>query len=54
MSSGCGGCQYCDFPYKATLPIRIDGVYQEKVFEKKEDVLEIVDLLIDEAKSFNK
>ena len=54
MSSGCGGCQYCDFPYKATLPIRVDGAYQEKVFEKKEDVLEIVDLLIDEAKSFNK
>jgi len=54
MSNSCGGCQYCEFPYKATLPIRIDDNYPEKVFESKEDIWEVIDLLLKETKTLNK
>ena len=54
MSDGCGGCQYCEFPYKATPPIKIDGAYKERVFESKDDVWEVIDLLLQETKTLNK
>ena len=49
----CGGCQYEKFPYTAIPPILIDGKYKEKTFNDIHDVWNIIDLLIEEVKSFN-
>ena len=35
------------------MPIRIDGKYDTRTFESEQDVWEIIDLLIEEAKEFN-
>lgn len=53
MWEQCGGCQYEEFPYNARPPIQIEGEYKEKTFNNVEDVWSIIDLLIDEVKSFN-
>ena len=54
MSESCGGCQYCDFPYKAQIPIKVDGKYKIKEFNSTEDVWEVIDLLINETVELNK
>ena len=36
------------------MPIKIDGYYPEKVFESKDDIWEVVDLLIEETNNLNK
>ena len=53
MSESCGGCNYCEFPYKATPPIKIDGSYKERLFNSKDDVLDIIHLLMDETRRLN-
>ena len=53
MSESCGGCNYCKFPYKATPPIKIDGAYEERLFNSKDDVLDIVHLLMGETRRLN-
>ena len=46
----CEDCRFHTFPYKANPPI---SGYGEKLFESKEDVNDIIGLLIDEAKEWN-
>lgn len=50
----CGGCEYHQFPYEAIPPIIIDGKRKSITFDCKEDVWDIVDLLIEEVYEFNK
>ena len=45
---------YHAYPYKAQIPIAIDGKYQTRTFESKEDVDAVIELLIDEVKQTNK
>tara|TARA_R110002096_G_scaffold434394_2_gene655826 strand:- start:2894 stop:3286 length:393 start_codon:yes stop_codon:yes gene_type:complete len=40
-----------EYPYKATIPISIDRKYPTKVINKKEDIDEIVQMLIDDFKN---
>ena len=54
MSDGCGGCQYCDFPYEAQLPVKTDKGYEKRTFNNKDDVWAVIDLIAKETKSFNK
>ena len=54
MSNSCGGCKYCKFPYKAQLPIKVNGKYKVKEFNSKKDVWEVIDLLIKETVELNK
>ena len=54
MSDGCGGCQYCEFPYEAQLPVRTDKGYEKRTFNNKDDVWAVIDLIAQETKSFNK
>ena len=49
----CGGCQYHEFPYKATPPILIDGKRDIREFTCKEDVYDIIDMLIKEVNENN-
>tara|TARA_Y100001938_G_C7998048_1_gene383169 strand:+ start:321 stop:746 length:426 start_codon:yes stop_codon:yes gene_type:complete len=53
MDNWCKGCKFHNFPYKALPPILIDGKRVERTFTCKEDVYEIVELLIKETEDFN-
>ena len=44
---------YHTYPYKAQIPISIEGEYQTRTFTSKEDVEAIIELLIDEVKETN-
>tara|TARA_R100001594_G_scaffold141457_1_gene187475 strand:+ start:733 stop:1116 length:384 start_codon:yes stop_codon:yes gene_type:complete len=44
---------YHTYPYKAQIPIIIDGEYQTRTFTSKKDVEGIIELLIDEVKETN-
>jgi hypothetical protein len=50
----CGGCPYHQFPYKAQPPILIDGKRDFITFTCKEDVWNVIDLLIEEVHENNK
>ena len=41
---------YHTYPYKAQIPILIDGKYQTRMFTSNEDVEAIMELLVDEVK----
>jgi len=45
---------YHTYPYKAQIPILIDGKYQTRTFTSKGDIEAIIELLIDEVKQTNK
>jgi len=49
----CGGCPYHQFPYKAQPPILIDGKRDFVTFTCKEDVWNVIDLLIKEVHENN-
>ena len=53
MINECGGCQYHSFPYKAKIPVKIDGKYGERTFSNKEDVLNVIDIIKEETKNLN-
>ena len=53
MGETCGGCHYHKFPYKAQIPITTE-VDRTREFTCKEDVWDIVDLLIKEVNENNK
>ena len=53
LNEGCGGCQYESYPYKAQLPVRIDGKYTTREFKSSKEVWEVIDLIIEETKEFN-
>ena len=44
---------YHTYPYKAQIPILIDGKYQTRMFTSNEDVKAIIELLVDEVKENN-
>jgi len=41
---------YHEYPYKAQIPILIDGKYEVRTFTSNEDVWDVIRLLIDETK----
>ena len=50
LTQVCEGCRFHEFPYKAKPPI---SGYGEQVFECKEDIYDVIQLLIDECKGWN-
>ena len=44
---------YHTYPYKAQIPIIIDGKYQTRTFTSKSDVEAVIELLIDEVNQTN-
>ena len=54
MSESCGGCQYCEFPYEAQLPVKVNGNYEIREFKSKEDIWSVIDLIIEETIELNK
>ena len=50
----CGGCRYEEYPYKAQLPIFIDGKRPLWEFKSDRDIWKAVDLLIEELYENNK
>ena len=53
MGEICGGCLYHEFPYKAQPPILVDGKREIITFTCKEDIWDVVDLLIEEVHENN-
>lgn len=53
LNDGCGGCSYEAYPYKAQLPVMINGKRETWEFKSDEDVFKVIDLIIEEAKEFN-
>tara|TARA_A100001515_G_scaffold98763_1_gene79646 strand:- start:4 stop:387 length:384 start_codon:yes stop_codon:yes gene_type:complete len=45
---------YHTYPYKAQIPILIEGKYETRVFTSKSDVESVIELLINEVKQTNK
>ena len=41
---------YHEYPYKAQIPIRIEGKYEQRTFTSDEEVWSVIRLLIDEVK----
>ena len=54
MSDGCGGCQYCEFPYEAQLPVRTEKGYEKRTFKDVDDIWAVIALIAQETKTFNK
>ena len=44
---------YHTYPYKAQIPVLIDGKYETRMFTSKSDVEAIMELLVDEVKKNN-
>ena len=53
LNDGCGGCSYESYPYKAQLPVMIDGKRETWEFKSDDDVFKVIDLIIEETKEFN-
>ena len=53
MDNWCEGCDFHDFPYKAQIPVLIDGKRERRIFRCEEDVQDVIKLLIEETKDFN-
>ena len=53
MDNWCKGCSFHEFPYEAQVPVLIDGKRERRAFTCKEDVHDIIKLLIKEAEDFN-
>ena len=53
MSDSCGGCQYCEFPYEATIPVNTGNGYETREFKSQDDVWAVIDLIAQETKKFN-
>lgn len=53
MFEACQGCQYEEYPYKAQIPVIIDGNRPVWEFKSDKDVWEVVDLIIEEINESN-
>ena len=53
MSDSCGGCQYCEFPYEAQIPVNTGNGYETREFKSQDDVWAVIDLIAQETKNFN-
>ena len=38
LNDGCGGCSYESYPYKAQVPVKVDGKYETWEFKSDDDV----------------
>ena len=54
MSDSCGGCQYCEFPYEAQIPVNTGNGYETREFRSQDDVWAVIDLIAQETKEFSK
>ncbi len=54
LGSPCEGCQYHTFPYVAEIPVIIDGKREKRTFTCKEDVWDIVNLIVSETEEVNR
>ena len=45
---------YHTYPYKARIPILIDGKYETRIFTSKKDIDSVIKLLINEVREINK
>lgn len=41
---------YHEYPYKAQIPVLIDGKYQTRTFTSNDEVWDVIHLIIDETK----
>tara|TARA_R110002012_G_scaffold69087_6_gene179006 strand:- start:2797 stop:3198 length:402 start_codon:yes stop_codon:yes gene_type:complete len=46
----CGGCKFHKFPYEATIPVKVEDEYPTLTFNNKEDVWDVIRLIIEETK----
>jgi len=53
LSDSCGGCQYCEFPYEAQIPVNTGNGYETREFKSQDDVWAVIDLIAQETKKFN-
>ena len=53
MDSWCEGCKFHEFPYEAESPIKTDRGYVTKTFTCREDIQDVIKLLIKETKESN-
>ena len=53
MFEACQGCQYEEYPYKAQIPVIIDGNRPIWEFKSDEDVWKVVDLIVEEVNEHN-
>ena len=53
MSDGCGGCQYCEFPYEAQLPVKTENGYETREFKSQDDVWAVINLIAQETRQLN-
>ena len=44
---------YHTYPYKTQIPVLIEGKYETRTFTSKDDVWEVIDLIIAETKEEN-
>ena len=44
---------YHTYPYKAQIPVLVDGRYENQTFTSKDDVWKVIDLIIAETKEEN-
>ena len=44
---------YHTYPYKAQIPVLVDGRYENQIFTSKDDVWKVIDLIIAETKEEN-
>ena len=45
---------YHTYPYKAQIPVLIEGKYQKRIFTSDKEVWDVIQLIIDETKQENK
>ena len=53
MVEPCGGCKFHKFPYKATIPVKVGDEYPTLTFNGKEDVWDVIRLIVEETKESN-
>ena len=53
MSGACSGCSFHKFPYRAQVPVSINGKRPFKEFKSDKDVWDVIDLIIEETKELN-
>jgi len=53
LDDWCRGCSFHEFPYKTQIPVLINGKRESRTFTCKEDIHDIIKLLIKETEDFN-
>ena len=53
MENWCRGCSFHEFPYKAQVPVLINGKRERRTFTCEEDVHDVIKLLIKETEDLN-